>query len=168
VVGDGTMALALGHAGLSVSDMDRSLGFYEDGLGLRCVARRHVEEDYIRRIVQVPGTTGIEVAFLAAADGAPAVELLCYRGAPAAEVSPVPPSAPGTGHLCLLVTDAAVALERALGAGGTARTPRPVEIASGPYRGGWGCYLEDPDGYLVELLQAPVPDPDAETEGNDE
>lgn len=145
-------ALALGHAGVSVSDMDRSLRFYESGLGLTCVGRRVVEADYILRIVAVEGTTGIEVAMLATADGRIAVELLRYLGAAPGQRGEHR-SAPGTGHLCLFVDDIALAMRRGVAAGGAERTSRPVEVESGPYQGALGCYLEDPDGYPVELVQ---------------
>ena len=35
------------------------------------------------------------------------------------------------------------------------RSLEPVEILWGPYQGGSACYLRDPDGISVELLQPP-------------
>ena len=143
----------LAHVGVAVHDLQRSLDFYVHGLGLACISRRPVDQEYIRTIVQVPGTKIIEVAMLSLPNGQVAVELLKYVGR---ESHPcAAPSEPGTGHLCLFVDDIEFAWERALAAGGTPRSPRPVAIESGPYAGGFGCYLKDPDGYHVELLQPP-------------
>lgn len=145
----------LAHAGVTVRDLDRSLNFYVDGLGLACTSRRRVEDAYIRRIVQVPATTAIDVAMLAVPDGPVVIELLQYHGC---ERQPgvAQPCDPGSGHLCLFVTDAHAARERALAADGRPRSPQAVTIASGRYAGGVGCYLADPDGYTIELLQPPL------------
>ena len=35
------------------------------------------------------------------------------------------------------------------------RDPEPTQIPWGPYAGGWACYLRDPDGISIEILQAP-------------
>jgi|GEM_PF-321454 len=145
-------SLTLAHVGVSVSDMDRALRFYEHGLGLRCVARRVAPDAYLRRIVQVPGTTAVEVAMLATDDGRIGVELLRYLG-PELPAKSGEPSNPGTGHLCLFSTDVNKVFERAMATGGRRRSPGPVRIESGPYKGGMGCYLEDPDGFPVEIVQ---------------
>jgi lactoylglutathione lyase len=159
-VGEPTSHLTgFGHVGVAASDLDRSLAFYVDGLGLTCVSRRVVDEEYIRAIVQVPGTRNIEVAMLALASGQVAVELLRYNGSdsrPEERSVAAAPSEPGTGHLCLFVDDIERAWGRALGMGGTARSPGPVAIQSGIYAGGFGCYLKDPDGYHIELVQPPA------------
>lgn len=147
-------SLAFAHAGVSVSDLDRSLAFYVDGVGLRCVSRRLVEDDYVLTIVQVPGTRALEVAMLALPTGQVVLELLRYVGCEPGSWSGQP-SDFGVGHVCLFVDDVDAARERALQAGGRARTPHPVEIKSGPYKGGVSCYLADPDGYTVELVERP-------------
>jgi hypothetical protein len=43
------------------------------------------------------------------------------------------------------------------------RDPAPVEIPWGPYRGGWACYLRDPDGISIELMQVPADGPDLDS-----
>jgi catechol 2,3-dioxygenase-like lactoylglutathione lyase family enzyme len=42
----------------------------------------------------------------------------------------------------------------------TFRSERPIDIPWGPYRGGRACYLRDPDGASIELLEAPPGGPD--------
>jgi lactoylglutathione lyase len=145
------------HAGVTVRDMERSLAFYVEGLGLECVSRRPVEAAYIRRIVDVLDATSIEVAMLAFPGGEIVVELLAYAGCEREDGS-ARPCDPGSGHFCLFVDDVHAVWRNALAAGGTPRSPEPIAIESGPYEGGFGCYLTDPDGYSIELLQAPRKD----------
>ncbi len=141
-----------GHAGVTVRSMQRSLGFYADGLGLTCINRRVVTDAYIKRIVRVALIDEIEVAMLGVEDGPCIVELLEYRGREVHGLSSGP-NDPGSGHLCLVVDDIDAVVRRAVGAGGAMVSARPERIASGPLEGGFSCYLRDPDGYIVELLQ---------------
>ena len=142
------------HAGITVSDLDRSLGFYEGLLGLEVLWRRLYEEPEIRRIVGVPEATGLDIAMLRVPESDFEVELLEYRG-----VEPVsgasPPSRAGTGHFCLFVTGID-ALHAELRAHGVAfRSDGPVEMTAGANAGGKSLYSLDPDGYVVELHERP-------------
>ena len=90
------------HAGITVSDLDRSLAFYEGLLGLELLWRRLYEEPEIRRIVGVPEATGLDIAMLRVPGSEFEVELLEYRGGePRSGASP--PDRSGTGHFCLFV-----------------------------------------------------------------
>ncbi len=142
------------HAGITVSDLDRSLAFYEKLLGLEVLWRRLYEEPEIRRIVGVPEATALDIAMLRVPGSDFEVELLEYRG-----VDPVsgasPPSHSGTGHFCLFVTgiDALHAELREHGV--TFRSDGPVEMTAGANAGGKSLYSLDPDGYVVELHERP-------------
>ena len=68
------------HAGITVSDLDRSLEFYCGLLGLELLWRRHYEEPEIAEIVGVPEATGFDIAFLGIPGSDPQVELLQYHG----------------------------------------------------------------------------------------
>jgi catechol 2,3-dioxygenase-like lactoylglutathione lyase family enzyme len=60
----------------------------------------------------------------------------------------------GNGHLCLLTDDIHSEFDR-LSPMASFRSPAPIEIPWGPYSGGWVCYLRDPDGITVQLMQHP-------------
>ena len=60
----------------------------------------------------------------------------------------------GNAHLCLATEDLAGEFARLRGRV-KFRDPEPVAIPWGPYRGGWACYLRDPDGISIELMQPP-------------
>jgi catechol 2,3-dioxygenase-like lactoylglutathione lyase family enzyme len=142
------------HAGITVSDLDRSLAFYEGLVGLELLWRRLYEEPEIRRIVGVPEASGLEVAMLRVPGSAFEVELLEYHGLePVSGASP--PSDAGTGHFCLFVTGID-ALHRELGERGVAfRSDGPVEMTAGANAGGKSLYSLDPDGYVVEFHERP-------------
>jgi catechol 2,3-dioxygenase-like lactoylglutathione lyase family enzyme len=144
------------HGGIAVSDMERSLAFYRDLLGLEVhfdVTLDAVE--YVRhalgidmrdcRIVylRVPGSEGVFV------------ELLEYHGTDARPTAEPRPWDPGTGHLCLYVTDTQGVLDRAVEAGYRARSTSAATIPLGPNRGALAGWLIDPDGYHIELFQRP-------------
>jgi catechol 2,3-dioxygenase-like lactoylglutathione lyase family enzyme len=64
----------------------------------------------------------------------------------------------GNAHLCVVVDDLEgelVRLERELGVTGV----DAVEIPWGPYAGGRGCYLRDPDDISIQLMQLPLDGP---------
>jgi lactoylglutathione lyase len=145
------------HAGVTVSDLDRSLAFYCGLLGLELLWRRHYDEREIAEIVGVPEATGFDIAFLAIPGSDTQVELLQYHGSEPVSGA-CPPSHHGSGHFCLFVEDID-ALHADLAAKGVRfRSPGPVEMKSGPNRGGKSLYSLDPDGYVFEFHERP---PDA-------
>lgn len=62
------------QAGITVQDMDASLGFYRDGLGLQQKCDRVLEADYLRQVLNL-GFTTIRAVYLSIPDGY-AVELV--------------------------------------------------------------------------------------------
>ncbi|OGN82745.1 MAG: hypothetical protein A2X23_09140 [Chloroflexi bacterium GWC2_73_18] len=141
------------HGGVTVSDLDRSLAFYRDALGLAIQVERLATDDYLRQIHGLP-FTAVRMAFLAVPGSPTMVELLQYRGLPSTPAR-TQPSDPGTGHLCLYVDDLDALDARLRAAGYHARSPAPVTVTAGPNIGSRVVYFEDPDGYPVELLERP-------------
>jgi catechol 2,3-dioxygenase-like lactoylglutathione lyase family enzyme len=60
----------------------------------------------------------------------------------------------GNGHMALVVGDIHAEFDR-LRDHASFRDPSPIAIPWGPYAGGWACYLRDPDGISIELMQLP-------------
>jgi catechol 2,3-dioxygenase-like lactoylglutathione lyase family enzyme len=62
----------------------------------------------------------------------------------------------GNAHLCLVTDDMDADFARMRAAGyDTFRSAQPVPIPWGPYTGGVACYLRDPDGISIELMEEP-------------
>lgn len=138
------------HAGITVRDMDVSLRFYRDALGLHQQFDKLIEADYLREILALP-FTAIRAVYLDIPGGG-IIELLEYQGL---ERMPAQsrPCDYGAGHLCLYVQDIQSVADALIAAGGTPRSERPVLITAGPNQGSTGFYLHDPDGYPVELFE---------------
>jgi diaminopimelate decarboxylase len=141
----------LDHSGVTVADLDRSLRFYHELLGLPVRAQGVDDRPHIAAIT---GLAGARVRFADLdAGGGRVVELLQYLE-PVSAPAAAPPNAPGTGHVAIEVADVAGAVERLRGAGAAIRSRGPVAIEND---GGWAgvtcVYAVDPDGFTVELLQ---------------
>lgn len=157
--------LVIHHAGVTVGDMDASLRFYRDGLGLEVTLDAIRDAPYLHATLAVPFTDLRYVILrVPGTEGGALVELLEYRGAerfPAA----ARPSDPGSGHLCLQVADARALHARLVAMGYRSRAPEVQAITAGANAGGWIVYVADPDGYWVELLERPATPPAAAPAG---
>lgn len=149
----------LSHVGITVSDMDQSLRFYRDGLGLEVYIDRIADHDYLREVTAVP-SANVRIVYLRIPGSRVPVELLEHRG-----IERVPartrPCDPGSVHFGLQVPDIDGFHERLTSLGFTSRSGHPVDITAGPFAGARTCFFTDPDGFLVELQQPPASRPDA-------
>jgi catechol 2,3-dioxygenase-like lactoylglutathione lyase family enzyme len=139
------------HVGFTVSDLDRSVAWYTEFLGVGPSVRKRYDVDYIGRIVGYPGGR-LEIAYFALPGGM-ILELLEYLE-PRSGAIDMETSNAGNGHLCLITNDLPAEYERLQGKAAF-RSPEPVAIEEGPYKGGAACYLRDPDGITIELLEEP-------------
>jgi lactoylglutathione lyase len=118
------------HTMIRVGDLDRSIRFYTELLGMRELRRRDVPEGKYT------------LAFVGYDDGAE-IELTYNYGVETYE--------PGTafGHLAIGVPDVAGTCERLRAAGAT------ITREAGPVKFGTTiiAFIRDPDGYAIELIQ---------------
>lgn len=147
---------ALDHVGFTVTDLERSIAWYAQLLDAPPLTRGRWEHPYVRRVVGYPEVV-LEAAFWRLPGGS-ILELIEYV-VPAGTTVDMETHNAGNGHLCLVTDDIHAEFAR-LAPIAAFRDPAPVEIPWGPYRGGWACYLRDPDGISIELLQAPPGGPD--------
>ena len=146
------------HFSFTVSDLDRSVAFYRDLLGLELVHTQEQDNAYTRRLVGFPDAV-LRVAQLAVPGQPRAIsthdlELVEYvrpRGV-RREGRICDPGAP---HLALTVRDARATYERLVDSGVRFVSP-PNGITAGVNEGGYACYFFDPDDIVLELLQPPA------------
>ncbi len=137
------------HVGLTVSDLDRSLAFWRDALGMETVMEQEKEGGYLEAIVRERGAH-VRMAHLAFREGGTRVELFQYLAPAGGHVSGRPADV-GFAHVCVTVDAVEPVLARLVLAGG-----RPfsevIEVDTGANAGTRCVYLRDPDGHVVELF----------------
>lgn len=122
------------HTMLRVGDLDRSIAFYTEVLGMRLLRRHDYPEGKF---------TLAFVGFQDEAEGA-VIELTHNWGVESYELGN------GYGHIALEVPDAYAACEAIKARGGR------VTREAGPMKHGSTviAFVEDPDGYKIELIQS--------------
>jgi catechol 2,3-dioxygenase-like lactoylglutathione lyase family enzyme len=143
------------HVGFVVRDLDASLRFYCDGLGLVLRHRQLQHNAYTASLVGYRDAA-LEIAQLRLPEGDPppsghVIELIAYERPPSGPADPER-STLGAGHVAFVVDDIFEAVAR-LEPLGAKLVSAPVHITEGINAGGWTVYLHDPDGVTLELVQ---------------
>lgn len=141
------------HTGFTVSDVERSVAFYRDVLGMEVVAQWVGTADYLAVHTGYPGVR-LNIAFVKVPGSDQMIELLEYASHPG-EPTDRARNRPGNGHLCFVVDDT-WASYRELVAKGVRFDNEPVTITTGFNVGAVVVYFLDPDGFTLELYQ-PAP-----------
>ncbi|HEY1898650.1 MAG TPA: lactoylglutathione lyase [Steroidobacteraceae bacterium] len=128
------------HTMVRVGDLSRSIDFYTNVLGMKLL-----------RSVDVPAHQ-YKLAFVGYgagnADGSAEIELTYNYGVSAYDLGKA------FGHFAIGVENVAATCERIRAAGG------PIVREAGPVKGGTTviAFVEDPDGYKIELIERPSRD----------
>jgi lactoylglutathione lyase len=153
-----TAVTGLFHAGVTVSDMDASLRFYRDGLGLEVLFDGESAVGAARVIWNLEPER-VRVVFLGVPGSDSTVELFEFFGLERHAAS-ARPCDYGAGHMCLFVEDAEGLHARLRELGYRSRAGEVVTIQKGPHAGAKAVYMLDPDGYHVELYERSPTGPD--------
>jgi len=132
------MRFTLAYVGIQVRDLERSISFYRDVLGMRVVRRRRVPE------------TGGEWAELRSAGSKQLLELNWYPDGSKFFAGPYR-NGDELDHIAFECEDVERAYRELLANGARAGHPPFAEGES------WLAYVEDPDGIWIELT-GPIPD----------
>lgn len=143
------------HVGFSVSDLERSIAFYRDAIGLDLCHRQTGDNAYTRTLVGYPDAV-IHVAQFVIPDTAPPpsghiLELIEYVTPRGEQLEPSNARI-GSAHLAFAVEEIDQVARRVTDHGGQLLSA-PVEITEGINTGGKAVYLRDPDDITLELLQ---------------
>jgi catechol 2,3-dioxygenase-like lactoylglutathione lyase family enzyme len=142
----------LNHVGLTTGDIDGSIRFYGDGLGLKMRGRGEIDSPELSTITglsdtklrwaefYLPGGQILEILEYVSPTGTPLVQRTCD---------------PGSAHFAFEVRGIEALCERLEQQGVTVRS-RPVLIDEPGDWEGYRCiYAVDPDGFTVEFVEPP-------------
>jgi glyoxylase I family protein len=139
----------LTHVGICVSDLERSLRFYRDLLGFSYQHDLEVEGEPSETLLRLPGVK-LKAVYLER-DGV-RIELLRFASPPAPAPRPRTMHEHGLTHLSFRVADLDATLAALRAAGERVVDDTVIRI---PEFQAAACFVADPDGQLIELVQAP-------------
>jgi len=142
---------ALHHVGITVKDLDASIRFYHDVLGLQFSNEPSPWFDgpELGPAVGVPGAGLRQVSLIL---GDSTFELLEYKSPPSETAKPLLSSNIGASHVAFLVDDIE-AKKAELEAQGIEFYSDVNTVDEGVLAGWRWVYFEDPDGYPLELVE---------------
>ena len=142
---------ALHHVGITVNDLDASIRFYHDVLGLEFSNEPSPWFDgpELGPAVGVPGAGLRQVSLLL---GDTTLELLQYKSPPSATTRPLLSNNIGASHVAFLVDDIE-ATKAELEAKGIEFFSDVNTVDEGVLAGWRWVYFADPDGYPLELVE---------------
>ncbi|QCJ01121.1 VOC family protein [Agrobacterium larrymoorei] len=120
----------IAHVAIMVSDVERTLDFYVNKLGFEEVMRLDRDGALWLVYLRVTDTQFIEIFHGGTGDRAPAFELIGYN------------------HLCLSVPDIEKSVVELEQAGIPLYRAKKLGLD-----GNWQCWIEDPDGHRIEVMQ---------------
>jgi lactoylglutathione lyase len=122
------------HTMIRVGNLERSVKFYTELLGMKELRRRDIPEGKY---------TLVFVGYASEESGAAAIELTYNYGVEKYEIGT------GFGHVAVGMPDVYAACEKLRAAGAKiTREPGPVKFGTTII-----AFVEDPDGYKIELIQ---------------
>jgi catechol 2,3-dioxygenase-like lactoylglutathione lyase family enzyme len=145
--------IAADHTGITVSNLERSLEFWQNIVGFKFSHRAHQTGEMASEITGVAGAE-IKLAVVKA-PGGHRIELLEYL-APRDRKQHVDlrPCDVGSVHVALSVDNLDAVLQK-IAASGWKAAGKPQTLKSGPNAGKRVIYVRDLDGTTIEFMQMP-------------
>lgn len=144
--------IAADHTGITVTNLERSVAFWQDVLGFELSHRAHHTGDLASEVTGVPGA---EISIAVLKGYGHKIELLEYLAPADCKDVDLRPCDVGSVHVALMVDnlDAVLSTIAAYGwrAAGEAQT-----LNTGPNTGKRVVYVRDPDGTTIEFMQPPL------------
>lgn len=154
------MITGIFHVSFTVKNLDASVQWYTEVLGLTYFRGQEQHNEYTAKLVAFPGAH-LKVAQLHVpgqpfAPGANHhIELVEYVHPHGSDALDLATNNTGVGHWAFIVDDIHTEFARMQALGVRFKAPAPVAIEHGVNKGGYAVYFTDPDGITHELLQPP-------------
>lgn len=143
--------IAADHTGITVSNLERSLAFWQDVLGFELSHRAHQTGELASEIT---GVSGAEISIAVLKAPGHKIELLEYLAPPDRKNVDLKPCDVGHAHVALTVDNLDPVLD-SIAASGWKAAGKPQTLKTGPNAGKRVVYVRDPDGTTIEFMQMP-------------
>lgn len=150
---------ALHHVTLTVRDIEASVRFYRDLLGLRVAMDMPMGNSLQKLLALDPGIgENARAVLMTQGDHLIGQVELIQFSPPGAATKPKRPGDPGVFQLCFEIRgeDLSALCDRLRSQGATFFAEAPVDFELKGYGHARAILLEDPDGVMVELIQLPT------------
>ncbi len=144
--------LRTNHTSFTVSDLDRSVAFFCDGLGFELLSKAPRDP---AKIQQITGVSGADITVAYVQGPGHRLELIEYQGPDDRDSLRPRPCDVGFAHVAYDVDDIDAAIATAAKFDVRAINP-PAVIDKGPNAGGRVADLLDPDGITIEFIELPA------------
>ena len=134
------------HIGVSVFDLEKSVEFYRDVVGMEIEYRAYHKGDKISQVVDVADAT-LDICVLK--KGSVRLELIDYGKPEKKRVQYKDQSSPGLIHIAMKVSDVDAACRRMKALGYGFNSEPMVTRENGPRI----CYFRGPDNVVMELYE---------------
>lgn len=153
------MILGFWHVSFTVNNLEASVKWYTEVLGLEYVRGQVQQNEYTSKLVGYPAAH-LKVAQLRVpGETIPIsrhhIELVEYVH-PRGDGIPLDTNRTGVGHWAFMVDDIQAEFRRLTALGVKFKAEQPIAIEVGVNKGGYTIYFTDPDGITLELLQPPL------------
>jgi lactoylglutathione lyase len=139
------------HTSFTVTNIDKSIHFYRDILGMKLMSLADRPLEYVKTVTTI--TLEMKIAYL---NGyGLTLELIEYMGSKKNNNISSPDNI-GSGHICFNVDDIFSHME-SLESKGVRFLGLPTKIPAGVNKGGYVVYSTDPDGIVIEFIMNPLP-----------
>ena len=143
--------IAADHTGITVTNLERSVAFWQDVLGFELSHRAHHTGDLASEVTGVPGA---EISIAVLKGYGHKIELLEYLAPANRKNVDLRPCDVGSVHVALMVDNLDPVLST-IAASGWRAAGEPQTLNTGPNTGKRVVYVRDPDGITIELMQPP-------------
>ena len=141
---------SVNHTSFTVSNVERSIAFYRDFLGMELISLGEREPAFAEKVTGIPGAH-LKVAYLQAPGHR--LELIQYLFPPGKKLDTRTHNV-GSAHLAFDVDELSKIYAELKAKGIQFKSP-PMEVPAGPNKGTLAVYMTDPDGITLELIQSP-------------
>ena len=143
---------AIGHIGICIADLERSLRFWRDGLGFEVIREFEFHGSAWRRILELDE---LELNSRIIRRDHVTLELMCFdKPGHVGSSERRPMNQLGFTHIAVWVSDIDTAAKRVVEYGGAIIEPTRTVFDHPKLQGKW-LICTDPDGVRVELVQYP-------------